>query len=453
MTYQKNQELIVDIIDVNLFGNGIAKSEGVVLFVQRAVPGDRVRVRIIKCAKNYYVARIEEIITPSPFRKASDCPHFGRCGGCTLRHLNYDLEKKVKENYIRSCLKKENLNSVKVLPIFASPTTEHYRNKALYPIGLDKEGAVFTGFYSHHSHNICPISTCKIQPDVFSKIATFVCTYLQNHNILPYSQVTHTGLVRHLYLRSSATGKIMLCLVLKEDRFPEELHFADEVIKAFPQVCGIHFNTQPNTDNVILGDKTRLVRGTAHLRDTLCNRDFLLSPNSFYQVNHDAAQLLYQTAYNIANNIPFDLLVDLYCGVGTISLCAPGNTPILGIEIVPEAVRDAVQNAQLNGRENATFLCSDAKNALSLLSEHKAKRPLILLDPPRKGLSESLIHEIANTPECRDVLYISCAPDTLCRDLARFQSLGFQIGDLQPVDLFPRTGHVETVVLMSREKG
>lgn len=450
MNYQKNQILTVDVLETNMMGFGVAKENGAVIFIQNAVQGDRAEIRIIKCAKNYYVARIERLIQPSDFRTEPLCAQHKRCGGCAFQHVTYEHELEVKKKYVKDCIAKAGLDELEVNDILSTGNIEEYRNKAQYPLSLNSDGKVVAGFFEKKSHKVCPIERCSIQDGSFAPIVSFICAYMNQHQILPYHEETDTGLVRHIYLRKAKkTGETMLCLVLKKDCFPNREDFISKITKAFPDLTSIVWNINPKQTNVILGKESKVVWGSEKIREILCEMKFDLSPHSFFQVNRDGAELLYQTAFDLAKIEKYDLILDLYCGIGSISLSTKADCEILGVEIVSDAVEDANANATLNERSNASFVCGDAADALALLKGRSPKNPLVIVDPPRKGLALELIEDLASH-SIPTILYISCGPDTLARDLAHFSKLGYQISNVQPVDMFPRTSHVETVCLLSK---
>ncbi len=450
MNYQKNQILTVDIHDVNMLGFGVAKVDGAVFFVQNAVKGDRANIRIIKATRKYYVARIEELLVSSPHRITPDCPSHRRCGGCAFQHLSYSLEKEIKKGYVASCIQKSGLQNVFVIDVLSTDCMIEYRNKGQFPVAENENGECYFGFYSPKTHRVVSLGACNIQNPLFTKIASFVCDFLNQNKIPAYSEPDGRGLVRHIYLRSgSKTGEIMLCLVLKEDGFSQEDEFVRAATARFPQIKSIYLNFNPKNTNVILGQQMRLLWGEEKISDVLCDRTFYLSPHSFFQVNPTCAQFLYQTAFEMAQIDSHDLILDLYCGIGSIGLSTHTKADLVGVEIIPEAVEDARFNARVNQIHNARFICGDAADAFSAIGQYQAKNPIVIVDPPRKGLSPSLIFDLAKQ-NIKKILYISCAPDTLCRDLKQFQDLGYRISNLQPVDMFPRTSHVETVAVIDK---
>ena len=445
----KNQILEAEITETNMLGFGVCKIDGAVVFVQNGVEGDKAEIRIIKCAKNYYIARIEKLITPSEHRAEPKCPYFKRCGGCNFQHIEYPHEKELKQNFVKSCFLKQGMK-VEVLPVLSTDKVSGYRNKGQFPVTLGEDGKVVCGFYSPKSHKVCPIDFCDIQDPAFASICNFVCRYLTEHEILPYNEEEQAGMVRHIYLRRGVvSGEIMLCLVLKVDAFNLAEDFVKAVSNNFPEIKSISLNIQPKPNNVILGKESRVIYGKEKISDVLCDRELLISSHSFYQVNHDAAQLLFHTAFSMANLSEFDCIVDLYCGIGSISLATKTKGEILGVEIVSEAVEDAKENAKLNGVTNANYLCGDAGDAFRLIKERKSEKPLYIVDPPRKGLEEKLISDMAENG-ADNVLYISCSAETFARDVKLFCDLGYHLDKVQPVDLFPRSGHVECIGFLYR---
>ncbi len=452
MTFQKNQILNAKVIDLNIMGLGVAKIDGAVVFVQNAVPGDEGTVRIIKCAKNYYIARIEELKVTSSDRVAPVCSAFKKCGGCQFQHISYPFEKLVKKRHVENCLKKAGLANVLVTDVLSTEQVSGYRNKAQFPVTKNENGDVVAGFYSTRTHNICPVKRCDIQDPAFEDIVSFLCQYFTDNKIKPYIEETDRGLIRHIYLRRAKnTGEIMLCLVLRHDSFPDESKLTSAVSTRFSEIQSIVFNFNKKRTNVILGEENRLVWGKEKIQDILCDKRFHLSPLSFYQVNHDAAELLYRMAFQMAKAPEHDLILDLYCGIGSISLSIPEKIPTFGVEIIPDAVKDANDNAKLNKGKNAHYVCGDAKDAFRLISENGAKNPLLIVDPPRKGLDLSLIEQI-HKENISKILYISCNPETLSRDLKHFSELEFQVLQIQPVDMFPRTGHIECIAVLNRKE-
>lgn len=439
---KKNEVYTVEITDLNNLGNGVCRIEGKAVFVPRAVDGDVLRVKIIKDAKDYAVARIEEVLTSSPHRQESGCAVSNRCGGCVYRHITYAHELELKRNYVRSTFRKAGVE-VEVAPTL-SGAESGYRNKVQYPVG---EGMT-VGFYAPRSHEIIPCGDCALQKPIFTPIIATLQTLLCEAGVKPYREEDGSGLIRHLFLRASAAGEVMVTLVTTDRPFTKAKELAEKLRSAHPEVVSVVRNYNNARTNVILGDRCEALSGADVLTDTLCGLTFKLSPLSFYQVNHDMAEVLYKKAAELAQLRPGDRVADLFCGAGTIGLSVAAMYPdisLIGVEIVPEAVENARENAKLNGIENAAFICGDA-NAAELEGAD-----VIFLDPPRKGCEESLVRQITAIGP-RRVVYISCNPDTLARDVARFVEVGYAPGVVYPVDLFPRTGHVESVVCLTRKE-
>lgn len=456
---KKDDTLTVRITEINNLGAGVGKLDesGMVVFVNGAVTGELAKVKLIKVNKTYCVGRLEEIIEPSPHREEGFCSAPLSCGGCVYRHINREHELEMKKNYVKHAFIKIGLGDVEVGDVLHTSERSHYRNKAQYPIGMSKNG-VTAGFYAAKTHKIIPSEGCALQPDVFSEIVRSFCDFATNKKISVYDEESGKGLLRHLYLRTGiSTVAIMLCIVINGDSLPHSAEFTDFIISRYPQIKSILININKKNTNVVLGDKYITLYGEPYITDVLCGKKFRISAGSFYQVNHDGAELLYGTAARLADFKGNETVLDLYCGIGTIGLSMADKVgEVIGIEIVPEAVECAKENARLNGIDNAEFYCGDASSASSLLSEAtKARGGLspdaVILDPPRKGSTPELISYLAEL-EVPRIVYISCDPDTLARDCVLFHELGYTIGTVTPVDMFPATGHIETVVLLSRQK-
>ena len=449
----------IDILDLNNLGAGVGRlPDGMVCFVRGTVTGDRARVQIIKRTASYTVGRVIQIVTPSPLRvKETFCHAPEACGGCVYRHLAYEHELEAKHNRVVQAFRKAGLPDVTVLPPLSTGKTRGYRNKGMYPVRAGK-GGMEAGFYAAKSHKLIPCSDCALQPAAFGEVVRAVCAFCDRHGITAYDEVSGKGLLRHIYLRTAADGRFLLCLVINGSEFPRRHQDAliDEMTAAFPLLCGILVNVNRESTNVVLGDEFMTLWGQDYIEDVLCGKRLRLSAGSFYQVNRDAAELLYNTAADMADLHGDEHLLDLYCGAGSIGLSMSDRVAdVTGIEIVPDAVECAKVNAAINGLtpDRARFLCGDASDAEKLLSaieKNGAPSPdLVVIDPPRKGTTRELIEEIARR-DIRRVVYISCEPETLARDCAIFREMGYTIGEVRPVDLFPRTGHVESVVCLTR---
>ncbi len=431
----KNDILRLEVLDINYAGLGVAKQNGAVIFVQNGVTGDTVDAKIIKVAKNYCVARIEELISPSPYRTEPDCVHFKRCGGCTYRHITYEYEKELKKNRVKNEFIRAGLPDATVREVIGKERSG-YRNKLQCPVSNDGK----IGFYAAHTHDIVPIDGCVLQEKLLSPIFAFLQKTLTKEKIPE---------LRHIYLRCGAkTGEVMVCFVSTKPSFKGDKALAERILSEFSEVKSVILNHNPNDTNVVLGKACKTLAGKDTISDILCGLKFEIHPLSFYQVNRNCTELLYRTAAEMAKVKPDETLLDLYCGIGSVGLCINSITPakkLIGVEIIAEAVENARKNAVLNGITNAEFICSPAEKATL------PEADVIVIDPPRKGCAPELINEIAAS-RCDRVLYISCSPDTLARDCALFEKLRFTIGEIQPVNMFPGTEHIETVVLLSREK-
>ena len=442
---KKTEYRILEVIDTTNLGAGVAKIDGITVFVTGGVTGDIVKGKIIKVTKSYLVARIEEFIKKSPYREERvDCSIFSRCGGCAFRHVKYSYELEIKKNYVKSCMKKSGLDEVEVKDVLTTGKVSGYRNKIQYPVS---EAGV--GYYAAKSHNIINgDSPCPLHDGVFDPVIETVTEFIKARGISVYNEETGKGTVRHLFLRctSGEDKKVMVCLVINA----EELEYAEELVRALTAnktVGGITLCHNTKNTNVILSDRFTTLWGEDHIKDTLNGLEFKISPSSFYQVNHDGAELLYRTALEMADIKKGDTLVDLFCGTGTIGLYFKKNSEagkLIGVEIVSDAVKNAKENALRNGVENTEFVCGDANTP-----EIKGA-DVIIIDPPRKGAEAELIHQIASLNP-RQVVYISCDPATLARDMAIFKTCGYTAESVTPVDMFPRTTHVESVVCLSNQ--
>ena len=454
----KGAKVTTVITDLNNLGCGVGHlPDGRALFVTGAVAGDTVLAELIKVNKTYAVGRLLTVLSPSPDREDGFCTAPLSCGGCVYRHISYARERALKRAYVEHCFRKAGLADVTVDEVATTGEVKGYRNKAEYPIALAKTG-LYGGFYAQKTHRVVAAESCALQPVLFGEILRAVCDILHEQGVAAYDEVTGRGLLRHLYLREGrGTGEVMVCPVLNGDRLPDEAGFVKALTARFPRITSIILNTNKKSTNVVLGDRYRTVFGKDYLEDVLLGKRFQIAPSAFYQVNHDAAELLYALAAERATEGGGGgLLLDLYCGAGTIGLSmAEKFDEIIGIEIVPAAVESAKVNAVLNGVKNASFYCGDAATAEALLAPAEAAHggslspDVVVLDPPRKGCDGALLRFLAARGVPR-IVYVSCGPDTLARDCAFLRELGYEIGNVTPVVLFPRTGHVESVVSLTR---
>lgn len=449
---RKNDDIILEITGVTAEGSGVGKYEGMAVFVPATTKGDRAKVHIIKVKKSYAIGKLTEITKPACVRKEPDCLSFGRCGGCAFRHITYEAECGIKEQRVKDAMMRLGGISFDPQPIVPSEEENRYRNKAQYPFAIDKNGEVTLGFYAQKSHRVIPSEDCKLQPEIFSKIAESVVRWANRTRLPVYDEATGKGLLRHLYLRINGDGEVMVCLVINGNKLPYSAELISVLTGRFDRVKTILINENRENTNVILGKTCRTLYGDGYITDTLCGLKFRLSPLSFYQVNRRQAERLYTKAAEYAALKETEVLLDLYCGTGTIGLTmADKAKKLIGVEVVPEAIEDAEINAAENGKNNAEFICGDAAKAAEELKERGIKPDVIIVDPPRKGCDAALIATIEQMSPDR-VVYVSCDPATLARDCKIFAEKGYEVKEYTPFDLFPGTVHVETVALLTKSK-
>ena len=428
-------------------GLGIVRLDGAVVFVPRAVRGETIDLKITKVMKTAAAGEIVKIRDPSPDRAAPECPYYGRCGGCDFQHLTYPEELRAKRQRVQDALTRLGGADIQVEEILGAKDPAHYRNKSQYPVGAD--GAI--GFYRARSHQVVPVKRCLIQSTAADAAASAVGEWMRRYRVSAYDETTGRGLVRHVYVRVNQRGESLCCVVLNGKQAPREPELAAYIRAAAPRTVGVLVNTNTRRGNVILGERYRTVWGRDFLMDTLCGLEFRLSVPSFYQVNRDQAEVLYGKALEFAALTGEETALDLYCGIGTITLClAKRAGRVIGAEIVPAAIRDAEENAARNRIENAAFFCGDASDVAAKLEAEGLRPDLVTVDPPRKGLAPDVIASIAAMGPAR-VVYVSCDPATLGRDVKRFGELGYRAVRACAVDMFPGTRHVESVVRLDRQ--
>ena len=455
MPLQKNQVLTLTIERLSNDGSGVAHSpDGEAVFVPGTAPGDEADIRIVKDCGRYAFGILDTLHTPSPDRIPVDCAVAGPCGGCSLRHLDYAAELRAKQENVVDAFRRIGGLDVPVLDALPSPEVNRYRNKVQFPVGRDKNGAPCIGFYAGRTHRIVPCPDCKLQPDILNDIGNALCSFFGAHGIQPYDEVSGKGLVRHIFLRRGAhSGQIMVCIVCTRAKLPHSAELVEQLTAQFPDIATVLVNVNPRNTNVILGTETHTLCGPGFIEDTLCGVPVRLGPLSFYQVNTLAAEQLYGIAAEYAQLQPNDLLLDLYCGMGTIGLSMVDRCrSLIGVEIVPEAIDSAKANATRMGEAVAArsrFFCADAGKAASQLAAEGLHPDVIVLDPPRKGCDEATLSAVvAMSP--RRVVYVSCNPSTAARDAKWLETQGYRTEKVQPVDLFPRTKHVEACVCYTR---
>lgn len=474
---QKNDELILDIEDLGTEGEGIGKIQGYTLFVKDALVGDKVRVKIMKTKKSYAYAKLLEIIEPSEWRTEPACPVARQCGGCQLQHCTYEKQLEWKRKKINDCLKRiGGFENIEAEPVIGMEEPYYYRNKAQFPVGYSKDGSIITGFYAGRTHNIIPFKHCLLQHPCNSRILGIITRFLDENNIPAYNEATHKGIVRHIITRTAqATGEVMVCLVINADKLPATDRLVQILLESDitedkgtkeskvnketknrnekPFIKSICININKENTNVILGEKTEVIYGTPYITDYIGNIQYHISPVSFYQVNHSQTEKLYNKVMEFADLKGNEVVWDLYCGIGTISLfLAQKAAKVCGVEIVPQAVEDAKANALLNNLDNVEFFSGAAEEVVPLQYEKsngRLKADVVTLDPPRKGCDEKLLQTVADMQPAR-IVYVSCDPATLARDLKYLCGKGYMVEKVQPVDMFCQSYHIENVVLISR---
>lgn len=444
---EKGRIYETQIVDYTAEGQGVARIEGCAVFIPNAIVGERCAVRIEKVGKSWAAGKITEILAKSPHRVQRECPISASCGGCDFWHMDYEEETRLKADRVRQCLNRLGGENLAHIPILAAPTCHGYRNKAQYPVASQK-GRVFAGFFKAGTHSVVENQRCLILPEETNRVKDIVIDYVNQNHISAYDETSHTGLLRHIYVRRGAvSGQMLVCLVLNGRRLPKP----EQLIERLRAVSGfttLVLSVNTKKGNTILGEEFITLYGPGYIEDTLCGLNFRLSARSFYQVNHHQAQRLYEAAIEQAGITKSDTVLDLYCGVGTITLCmAKAAGRVIGVEVVEAAVQDARENALRNGVDNAEFFCADAgKAALEL--EAKGIRPdVVVVDPPRKGLNADCIEALAKMSP-RRIVYVSCDPATLGRDVALLKERGYRLQNAMAADLFPRTVHVESIVCL-----
>ena len=428
-------------------GLGIARIDGQVVFVHGAVRGELCRVLVMKVLKNAAFGKVTELLEPSPERREPDCPYYGRCGGCDFRHLSYREELWAKRQRVQDALTRLGGSDVEVEEILGAADPLYYRNKSQYPVSAGK-----VGFYRARTHDVVDIEHCLIQKPQADAAAAALRDYMRDFAVPSYDEKTGRGLLRHLYVRTNRRGESLVCVLANGERLPHEEELVGRLRRAVPDCVGVVLGINTRRGNTILGERYRTLWGADTLEDELCGLTFRLSVPSFYQVNRDQAEVLYRKAVEYAGLTGGELVVDLYCGAGTITqVMAGGAGRVIGAEIVPEAIEDARENARRNGIENVEFFCGDAAQLAADFAGRGLRPDVICVDPPRKGLAPEVIAAAAQMAPQR-VVYVSCDPGTLGRDVKRFAEYGYRVQRAAACDLFPGTRHVETVVLLSHKK-
>lgn len=448
----KNKEYVVDIVDIGQGGVGIGKYEGFTVFVEGGLIQDKVKVRISKSKKNYAVGDIVEILEKSPFRVDRICSDdLKDCGGCQIQELDYNKQLELKTNEVKQVISRiGKLENVEIHETIGMQSPCRYRNKAQFPI-QNINGSTAIGFYKKKSHDVIPTDMCVIQHDINDKIIKIIKTYIQAYNVSIYNEMTHTGVLRHLVTKVGfTTNEVMVVLVANGTKLPHLNELASVLQENIPGFKTLVLNINKDKTNVILGKENKVIYGNGKINDYIGDLVFEISPLSFFQVNPVQTEVLYNKALEYAELKENDTVFDIYCGIGSISLfLAQKATKVYGIEIVEDAIKDAKINAKLNNLNNVEFYVGKAEEVVPKMYSEGKTANVVVVDPPRKGCDEKVLDTIVSMKPDR-VVYVSCNPSTLARDLAYLDERGYKCVEIQPVDMFPHTMHVECCVLMSR---
>lgn len=447
----KNQIYEAIVTDYTAEGQGVAHVEGCAVFLPNAIAGERVRLRIEKAQKTWAAGKIVEILEKSPHRVNRECPVAKLCGGCDFWHMDYEEETRLKAERVKACLNRLAGERLTEMPILAAPDCHGYRNKAQYPAAV-KKGRAYAGFFRAGTHDVVENRRCLILPEETDAVKDAVMDYVNQFRISVYDEATHKGLLRHIYVRRGAvSGQILVCLVCNGEKLPKVEALLSRLQK-IPGFTTLVLSVNTKKGNAVLGERFVTLFGPGYIEDTLCGLTFRLSPRSFYQVNHHQAQRLYETAIALAGITKNDTVLDLYCGVGTITLAMASSAgKVIGVEVIPQAVEDAKDNARRNGIENAEFFCGDAGQAALELERSGVRPDVVVVDPPRKGLNADTIEALSRMAP-RRIVYVSCDPATLARDVAMLKQRGYALQSATAADLFPKCAHVETVVCLCRKE-
>ena len=447
---RKNEIIRMEIQSVSSDGNGVGRHEGIAVFVPYTAVGDVLDVRIVKVMKTYAYGIIDKVITPSADRVENDCPHYGKCGGCCFRHISYDAELGAKQAFVEDALKRIGGIDCEVNQIIASPSVDRYRNKVQFPVMEGNEG-IFPAFYSQRSHRGINISdSCLLQPSIMNEVAVEACRILSEIGETVYDEITNEGNIRHILIRkSSIDGSVLVCVVCCNGSIKEEELFVKELVSVFPDIKTIVINRNNLKGNGILTREKRIIFGNGVIEDEICDVPVSISYDSFFQINHEATVNLYSCVKNFCDTNDDQTIIDLYCGMGTIGLSVSDkNTSLYGIDIVESSIESARISSAKMMHKNANFITGDS-DMIQELMDRGIIADTIITDPPRKGCSESVLRSLSNSNADR-IIMVSCNPSTLARDLRFLCDNGYSISEVQPYDMFPRTKHIETIVLLQK---
>ena len=446
---EKNKEYIVDVIDNGYEGEGIAKIDGFTIFIPNAIKGEKIKILIVKVLSSHAFGKIIEILKKSEYRVEEDCKTYKRCGGCNLRHIDYEETLHMKQMVVQNLVNKNLKNKIEVLPTWGMGNPYYYRNKLQFPVGKDKEGNAIVGVFANRTHEIIRLEECMLQEKQATQIAKDVVKLINKYKISVYDETNQTGLLRHIVIKTGFRSReVMVILVINEKELPYQEEIVKELTSKYIEIVSVVLNINSKNTNVILGEKNINVLGDGYIKDYLGEYCFKISPLSFYQVNPVQAEALYNIAIENAGITKEDIVFDLYCGIGTITLFAAKYAKkVYGVEIVEQAIKDAKENAMINNIENVEFIAGDTEKILTDLIENKKIVPdVVIVDPPRRGLDKTSINNILKIRP-KKFTYISCNPATLMRDLSLLEEI-YEIKMVQPVDMFPFTSHVECVSVL-----
>ncbi len=444
---EKNQDYEVDIIDMGFEGEGITKIEGYTTFVKGALKGEKAKIKMVKVNKDYGFGKLLEVTKPSDCREKPMCENFNRCGGCNLQHMTYEAQLDLKTQMVKNTIRKSLGYEPNVNEIIGMGIPYNYRNKSQYPVSNGK-----IGFYADRSHDIIENKECVIQNKEIDKVAKYAFELTQKYHVSCYNEKTQKGTLRHIVIRIGVnTGEIMITFITNRSEFKNKENIISDLIKKHPNVVSVIQNVNSENTNVIFGDETITLYGKDYIVDRLGDYKFKISPLSFYQVNPVQTEVLYNVAKQYADLIGEEVVFDLYSGIGTISIFVAENAKkVYGVEVVEPAVEDAKENAEMNEIRNVEFLAGEAEKVVPEMYKQGVKADVVFVDPPRKGCDEKLLNTIIEM-QAKKVVYISCNPATLARDLKTLTENGYEIKEVQPVDMFPQTCHVETIALLCRK--
>ena len=447
---KKNKEYIVDIIDYGFQGEGIAKIDNFTIFVPEVLKGEKVKILIVKVLSSHAFGKALEILQKSDKRQDIDCKTYKRCGGCSMRHIKYQETLNIKQNAVQSLVNKTLKNKIHVKETIGMEEPFYYRNKAQYPFGVNKENEPVIGVFANRTHTVIPIENCLIQDKISQQIAKTILEFLKENKISIYNELTQKGLFRHIVIKNGKKSNEVMCiLVINGRQIPNEKDLVELLTRKYSNIKTIIKNVNTKNTNVILGTENINIYGNGHITDKLGDYTFNISPLSFYQVNPIQAEKLYNIGVQAAEITKNDIVFDLYCGIGTISIfMAKYAKKVYGIEIINQAINDAKENAKINDINNIEFICGDTEKVVDDLINNKKIIPnVVMVDPPRKGLDDNTINNILKIRP-KKFIYISCNPATLVRDLSKLEEI-YQIKQIQPVDMFPYTSHIETVTVLT----